>query len=56
MKLTMAACDTSVAVVLVLMFSALTPYQNRPVVRLIILSATAVAYSAVSMRGSWSLP
>lgn len=53
---TMADCGTSVAVVLTLVLSALAPYQKRPVVRFVILSATTAAYSAVSIRGSPSLP
>lgn len=52
----MADCGTAVAVVLILVLSALFPYQNRPVVRLLIWSATAAAYSAAFIRGSPSLP
>lgn len=44
------------AVVSILVLSALEPYQNRPVVRCKILSATPVAYSAVSIRVTPSLP
>lgn len=44
------------AVVPILVASALEPYQNRPVVRCKILSATPAAYSAVSIRVTPSFP
>lgn len=57
---TMTDCGTAVDVVLILTPSALLPYQKRQVVRFVISSTTAAAYSIASILGipsfPWALP